>query len=59
MSALGERLHSEINLLFPAKVQLWGKGDVVGFTEGAGAGKSIPCEEQEWPSRQPGGHSRL
>lgn len=33
------------------------KGDSMGFTGGAGAGESNPCEEQEGLSRQPGADS--
>lgn len=49
MSALGElwqQLQSAINLLFPAKVQLWGKGDAVGFTVGAGVGNQFPVRSR-------------
>lgn len=58
--SFGSELQRAINLLFPAKVQLWKKkGDSMGFTEGAGAGKSVHCEEREWLNRQPGGDSWL
>lgn len=46
MSALGEQLHSEINLLFPAKVQLWGKGMLWGLLRGLELGNQFPARSR-------------